>query len=326
MAQVVLYPPSRALIFLGGTAEVALFGPMVGGIVTNPFTAADQGIAAVEELYVSIVGAAGLQASDTTYSLDPGQSFVVPAGLASNVSVNARTAGHRFSAVALRDPVPPATPIPGPFPPSGPTTVTTTIPSYLYQEYADDDDLQAFVAAYNTMAQQYVDWFTQVGLPVYTGDAISGGLLDFVAAGLYGLPRPTLQSGRSTNTGPFNTYRFNTTTFNGHKQSGAQNFFLTNDDAYKRILTWHYYKGDGKVFNIRWLKRRIVRFLVGVNGTSPNVDATYQVSVTFSPPSQVNINIISGSSSFPLAPVLQQAIQSGALELPFQFNYVITLS
>lgn len=232
--------------------------------------------------------------------------------------------------------------------------LTQTIPSYLYQQYSDDDDLQAFVASYNQIAQQYVTWFAQIGLPVYTGALIAGALLDWVAAGLYGFIRPVLPSGHSQAVGPFNTEAFNTRPYNVRKLIGSANYYATDDDTFKRIITWHYYKGDGKVFNIRWLKRRIMRFLSGQNGTSPSVDNTYQVSVTFGVGNQVNIRILRGlrtvtggafntvsfnalpfnaiRSTFrqfaPLvdAPILKAAIDSGACELPFQFTYVVTVT
>ena len=34
-----------------------------------------------------------------------------------------------------------------------------TIPAYPYQQYADDADIQAFFAAYNSLAQGYLDWY-----------------------------------------------------------------------------------------------------------------------------------------------------------------------
>ncbi len=125
--------------------------------------------------------------------------------------------------------------------------VTKTIPSYLYALYQDDDDLQAFVAEQNNLTQSYVDWFNQIGLPIYTGPLIVGYFLDWVSQGLYGYKRPVGMS----------------------------------DDILKRALTWHFYKGDGKYFDVRWLKRRIMRFLQGVNGTDQGTSTTYDVNVTF---------------------------------------------
>jgi hypothetical protein len=97
-----------------------------------------------------------------------------------------------------------------------------------------------------------------------------------------------------------------------------------------------------------------MRFLVGEDGTAPNIDQTYQISVTFGPNSGVNINLLSGISKLiggaiynrfalnkvrfnetilsiePLTPlpnalIFKEAVQSGVLELPFQnvFNVVI---
>jgi hypothetical protein len=235
------------------------------------------------------------------------------------------------------------------FPPAGPTNVLQVIPSYLYEEYYDDDDLQAFVASYNEIAQQIIDWFNTVDLPIYTG--LQGALLDWVALGLYGLSRPVLGSGLNQNQGPFNTYTPNGLPFNTLRFIGPTNYALVTDDAFKRILTWWLYRGDGKAFDIRWLKRRVMRFLAGQDGTDPPVDQTYQVSVTFSNPDVTitiynGIRTVTGGAFFngfafntmqfnqlqttfqeltPLtfAPILQEAIDAGVLGLPFQFNFIV---
>lgn len=240
------------------------------------------------------------------------------------------------------------------FPPSGPTSLTTVIPAYPYDEYNDDPDLQAFWAAYNTLAQTYLNWFVRIGLPIYTGPLIAGALLDRIAEGLYGISRPTLFSGRTRDVGPFNTWAFNTIPFDRLKRIGPQNYYVTTDDIFKRVITWLLFKGDGKVFDIRWLKRRVARFLTGVNGTAPNIDQTYQISVTFGVGGEVTIRLISGirkvtsgalydrfafntmrfnginTSYEPLTPLadaqtFQEAIQAAVLDLPFQFTYDIVI-
>jgi hypothetical protein len=43
------------------------------------------------------------------------------------------------------------------------------IKSYLYTQYNDDDDLQAFVTAYNTMAQEIYSWMINANLPIFVG-------------------------------------------------------------------------------------------------------------------------------------------------------------
>ena len=201
--------------------------------------------------------------------------------------------------------------------------LTKVIPSYVYQNYYDDSDIQAFAANYNAMAQDYATWFATASLPIYSVQ--TGDLLDWTANGLYGIARPTLGNA------------------------------LATDDVYQRVITWAFYKGDGKAFNIRWLKRRIMRFLAGANGTDPGVNQTYQISVRFGAPNIVYINILEGIAQLTggaifnqfafnakvynevdvtiehyvdttLAVTLQQAINAGVCELPFQFVYIVSVN
>lgn len=204
--------------------------------------------------------------------------------------------------------------------------LTKIIPSYVYQQYADDSDLQAFATSFNALAQEYCDWFNQINLPDYTGPLISDALLDWVAMGLYGISRPSLNSGTSV-----------------------------TDDVFKRVISWHFYKDDGKVFDVRWLKRRIMRFLTGLNGTGQGINQTYQISVRFAGSGVININVYTGTGyhrggagfncsaydalrfddmgliirnyvDTTLAPILQQAINAGVLELPFQYSYNVSIA
>jgi hypothetical protein len=353
---VALYKVAVSEVFEAGVPVTPIFGPVAGGIITNPATIADQGIDPVEVLYLDVTGLASDYETVTTIAVQPGQSYVVTPGQATDVSVNAKTAGHRFSGIVYQPPTPyPPAPQLGTFPPAGPTTLTAVIPSYLYQEYADDDDLQSFVAAYNGLAQGYVDWFASIGLPVYTGQSISGALLDWVAQGVYGMIRPALSSGRNRDLGPLNTYAYNTLPLNRRKLIGPTNVTATSDDVFKRIITWNFYKGDGNVFNVRWLKRRVMRFLTGANGSAPNVDQTYIISVTFGAGSVVSIRISVGTRSItggalynrfgfnrmaynslttafhpaadppPFAAIFKEAVDSGALILPFQYKFSVAI-
>jgi len=228
--------------------------------------------------------------------------------------------------------------------------LTQIIPSYLYQQYYDDSDLQAFVSAYNTLAQEYLDWFNNLNLPIYTKQ--SGASLDWVAQGIYGLTRPVLPEGGYTNKGVYNTDYLNTLPFNQDVKIAPSNFYVTTDDIFQRCITWNFYKGDGYQFNTTWLKRRIARFLAGVNGTDPLLGETYQISVTFASNNVVNIHIYSGvnikkggslldtfefnevplnaESTFTplipttLAPILQSGINAGVLQVPFQYTFNVT--
>ncbi len=209
------------------------------------------------------------------------------------------------------------------FPPTSPSVQTSTVPSYLYLQYNDDDDLQGFITAYNGMTQTYVDWFVNAGLPVYT--QLSGALLDWIAAGLYGITRPTLGTPGTGGTGPINTTLINSQVINGYKAGTAGTFYLVSDDVFKRIITWHTYKADGKVFSLPWLKRRAVRFLYGTNGTDVSVADTSGVSVTIST-YNVTINISSASNvSASILQAFHDAVEASVLELPPQFLFTVTL-
>jgi hypothetical protein len=356
-----------------------------GGVIVNPRHGKDQGLAVVESLFVSLFGPQFPPSAATgIVEIVPGQTFLVPKN--TNVWVNAASAGHKFTAYFTSPlvvqypptvvPGDPASDVPGiaaepgtqPFPPGHVTGLTTVIPSYLYQEYTDDDDCQGWVEAQNIMQQDYVDTFNALNLPIYTGGLISGALLDWVGRGLYGMTRPSLGSGRPNLMGPLNTYGmnwlvpmwdfsallsfegnwrvaanspnltpvnmfpfngmyWNATTANpavpetapaglpgisgltiqqgdkilwnapaGNNPSsdefqpyylqirsaaieakfglneisyfGPEDVYLTNDDTYRRILTWHFYKADGNYFSTEFIKRRVWRFLYGANGLS----------------------------------------------------------
>lgn len=338
-------------ILIGGQPVVAAYGPFIGAFIINPQLAADQGLPTPENLYVDIVNPAGASVSATTSIIYPGQVFPVPAS-APQVSVNAASTGHRFGGYVFQ-PAEAFQASLSTFPPPGPTTLQDVIASYLYQEYSDDDDLQAFVIAFNNLAQQYVDIFNGLNLPAYSG--LTGPLLDWVAQGLYGFTRPVLPSGRNRNIGPLNTYRFNVLRAEQVKIIQPTQFYATTDDVFKRIMTWHLYRGDGRQFDIRYLKRRVQRFLTGTNGTGGQTDQTYQVSITFGPNYEVDINlqskrIIATGGAFynvsrfntsranqvntrtimvpvsPLAPIFKAAMDAGALEFPFMWDVTVNVS
>lgn len=302
-----------------------------------------------EPLFVDLTGPAALHETATTRALYPGQYFNVPAGV-SDIWVNAETDGHRFAAIIMAPDVDaPPTPYSGAYPPSGPVTRLNTIPSYLYKQYEEDDDLQAMVAAYNGFTQAFIDWFNALNLPIYPNH--SGALLDWVATGLYGYPRPTLYSGRSNAKGPYNTFQFNTLRLNQHKRvSQFSDIAAVSDDVYKRCLTWRFYKGDGRQISSQWLKRRVGRFLFGENGwDAPS--SLEQISVIVSDANQLTITIVAGFRRWTagarfgrtrfnrsraaqfnstlttldtfavpaMAPTFVDAVQNGVLETPWQY-------
>jgi hypothetical protein len=206
-----------------------------------------------------------------------------------------------------------------------PVTIQNVIKSYLYWEYNDDDDIQAFVNAYNTIAQEYLDILNGLNLPIYTNINVTQtppNLLDWVCTGLYGYPRPVLPTGLQKELGPYDTVPFNTLQYNQYKIGTISTYYATTDDVYKRCLTWHFFKGDGKYFDVRWLKRRLMRFLYGTNGVNYNVDQTYPVSVSFAGYGSVDIIL----PNLPMSATLKAALDSGVLELPFQFTFNVSIA
>ena len=192
------------------------------------------------------------------------------------------------------------------------------IPAYTYADYKGDDDIEAFFYAYNQMASAYLAWANATPLAVYTNPTISGGLLDWIGQGIYGLIRPVISSQVITRLAGYNTVPYNTLAYNAQNYSSSGNAAPASDDVYKRFLTWHLYEGDGPDFSILWLKKRIARFLYGQNGTDPGaalLDSLPSVTVS-------NGNFqISFSSTGSIAQPLNLLLKSNLLALPFQYTF-----
>lgn len=353
-APVTPFPGAIARVPVGGSSIVVVHAGAIGGYITNPAAAADQGLSDAESLFIDPVGPAATSATDTTIELQPGQTYSIPPGSTLDIWVNAASDGHAFTAVVEQNPsnFPPVL-VPSSFPPMGPA-FTSIIPAYLYKQYDSDEDLQAFFYSYNQETQNVLDTLNDLNLPVYTQPQIQGALLDWVIVGLYGMKRPVLSTGLGNVVGPFNTWELNSLPFNTLRRLTPQGSFYVDDDFYKRIVTWHAYKGDGQVFSVRWLKRRVMRFLTGVDGTAPNIDSTYQVSVTFGANADATIRLIDGVrtvrggaifngfalntqpfnallttftplTSLPNAEIFKEAVDSGVLELPFQITWHVAI-
>lgn len=215
--------------------------------------------------------------------------------------------------------------------PIEPTSVKKIIPSYLYLQYQDDENLPSLIEAYNVIAQRYLNWFNGINLPDYT--KLSGPLLDWVGAGLYGLPRPTIESDvklpitGSVATAPnTSVYKDDFVTTPLAPAASAQKQVITNytitDDFYKRVLTWWFYKGDGFDWSVDWFKRRIYRFLNGVNGVDVPISYTPYVSVIFTPntsPQQIVISVITSDTQ--TGEIFAAALRSGIINFPFRYVF-----
>ena len=227
------------------------------------------------------------------------------------------------------------------------------IRSYLYTQYNDDDNIRAFVTAYNTMAKNIYDWMKNANLPIFVGGYNAGDQLRWIARGIYGVKPPVLSSGRQLVIGAFNTFTFNSVPFNTRKVINQSQQVVVSDDLFKRIMTWNFYKGDGFYFTIPWLKRRIMRFLTGINGVDVVNDQHWSISVLFSG-GGASVSIIKGfrkltdssvynaqafnsraynqktsvlikSNEYEYASLFKQAFDSGLLHMPFYQPVTVTI-
>jgi len=222
------------------------------------------------------------------------------------------------------------------------------LPAYPYSIYKDDDQITTFFMGFNKFGQDYIDSFLTLNLPIYNLKV--GAFLDWVGKNIYGIPRPVFPVGREEIRGEINTVAYNEQALNELLKKYPQQYILASDDVYRRVITWHHWKGDGDVFNVRNLKRRVQRFL-----SNTRVDQTYQVSVSFGIGNQANLTIYNNGRmplhpsaiiadgelnsyalnelrteeialvKYELAEIFRTAVMIGCLELPFQYDWVVTI-
>ena len=206
------------------------------------------------------------------------------------------------------------------WPVTGPTSVLQTIPAYPYVQYQDDDNISAFFDALNIYAQGYVNWFNSLDLPIYTKSPVEGTLLDWVAAGLYGIGRPGLPvSEGSPDKGPVNTFTTNFLPVNGFIPGTPDTYISVSDDFFRRILTWSLYRGDGDFPSPVWLKRRINRFLYGINGVDVDNNTTYDVSIIPTDIRKWTITIPGTIAGI----IFKRAVDANVISLPFQIQWSV---
>lgn len=195
-------------------------------------------------------------------------------------------------------------------------TTSTIISSYPYVQFADDVNISAWFSAYNAYAQEYLDWFNDTPLAIYTNDTISGALLDWVANGVYGIYRVPIANNQSRTIGAVNTYTPNQLPFNQGKTTSYGTVTEMTDDIFKRLITWDFYKGDGMQFTIPWIKRRVARFIYGIGGFSD----TYGISVEFTAVRAVKIVVMVDSDHEFYAQQLFALLSAGIPNFPYGYD------
>lgn len=201
------------------------------------------------------------------------------------------------------------------------TPLKDILPSYLYAQYSDDADLQAFVASFNSIAQGYLDWFNATPLSVYTSTAIAGDLLDWIGQGIYGITRPVYVESSLITYGQIGSFPNNSLEINGFVSIQGGTSYTLSDDYYKRLMTWILYRGDGFQASVPWLKRRVARFLNGENGVDVPVDDMQAVSVAAS-----SGTITISTATTAVSQIFKNLIDSNSLPLPFQKTFQVTLT
>ena len=83
----------------GGTAQIIVSAHVNGCYVTNPLSAADQGLGSAEAVTVNPVTTATANGYGSNSTLQPGQSWSCPQFMATDLSAIAATSGHRLSVV-----------------------------------------------------------------------------------------------------------------------------------------------------------------------------------------------------------------------------------
>jgi hypothetical protein len=235
-----------------------------------------------------------------------------------------------------------------------------TINAYLFDQYSDDEDVQGFIDAYNQATQYFVNWFSQIGLSDWTnlqqqtvneGDAnqytVDPGLLDWVLTNLYGMPRPSFTQSETADVGSVDTMALASLPLNVYT-FGTELGYYVDDDWYQRIATWNLYAADGKNFSMLWLKRRIMRFMLGLNGTDPapgaqpsgatlyaGCETTWPIGVTVAVSSGVRtMTIIINQSALStiatnlrpnICAIFEASLLGGVLEMPVQYQYVVNI-
>lgn len=198
--------------------------------------------------------------------------------------------------------------------------LTAIAGAYLYQEYQEDPDLAAWWASRNGLTQGYLNWWNGTPLALYTSPNVSGALLDWIGNGIYGIARPVISQSSTQYTAGLNSLALNSDALNGNKYRTSGTATVASDDIYRRVMTWWLWRGDGRYMNVTWIKRRVMRFLTGANGSDMMAGAvppSVQVSGN-----NLTINIPPQA----LAVTLQQLLADGYLLLPFPYTASVTIS
>jgi hypothetical protein len=202
--------------------------------------------------------------------------------------------------------------------------LASVVPAYVYTQYADDANITAFFSAVNTLAGGYLSWMTNTPLALYTSPTISGPLLDWIGQGIYGITRPIISTLSTQYTAAaLDGVPLDTIAIDGSSFSSSGSAFPANDDYYKRVITWQTYIGDGRIFNAMVLRKRIARFLYGINGT--DITASQSQAVSVASTGAKTYTIIVPSAANPASTYFQDLFNTGSLGYPFMQTATVNI-
>jgi hypothetical protein len=200
---------------------------------------------------------------------------------------------------------------------------------YMLSGFGDSAGVNTIFKAYNDLATQLSMWIYGTPVPVYISDSITGDLLDLVALGMYDIVRPNVNLSATDYVAGYNSSEYNITEYNNPTEKVDKPSFLLSDDYFKRLLTWVAYKGDGMIPSVPWLKRRIIRFLCGTNGTANDIFVTNYVSVrlrAFNEEMVYDVTLLNSAPYSSLdAAIFKQLVERGQLELNAQSRMAIKI-
>ena len=206
-------------------------------------------------------------------------------------------------------------------PPPTVPALPSIIPCYPYLQYSDDQNILAFFTAINALGQQYLDWYNNTPLALYTNPNISGPLLDWVMNGIYGIARPVFSSQSTTFVAGLNSGPLNAGPVNGSQYSVSGTAVVATDDFYKRVATWILYAGDGRYFNLHALRMKVARFLYGVNGTDVTLDQSQSIHISVGG-AAYTITVPAGLAS----QYFSEAVGQGILPVPFVYPLTVVIA
>ncbi|WP_196424728.1 hypothetical protein [Commensalibacter melissae] len=185
---------------------------------------------------------------------------------------------------------------------------------YLYLQWKEDDNLDAFVKVHNETTDKYLDEIRKLNIPNYKTK--NGKFLDYVAKNLYGISRKPLLNAQTIVEMGINIDDPNTISPNDAKILSNSFRHEITDIEFRKIIEWNVYREDGFHFTIPWLKRRLSRFL---SYSSGDMDMN-SISIV-AENRKITIRLLNDLQKSPYRELLKGVLLNKTINLPFMFEF-----